>query len=286
MYTALYQSLRFILRELRTDAGVGGVCDNSCNDRYNRTRMLLLRVYRKCATSMIRLFMDQLLRARALAVASPSHDDVRQRRRSKVVAVVNNRVGDYGVGGCGSGSDGSTIVLRCHVCKRVFDKTFQYLQHIRVHYRLNMYLCRACGKTFVQQNGLDYQARRCCPFNEVLQQQQQRKSIAQPKLIFYRNYDREQQTRCTEVAAAMTMVRKRRRTGGGEKTEIRSLELCESCDRLQPHGPTLRNHVLLRHVKMNIDLEDNRTQQNHMEQLLNELDYDYCNDDDDDDGGE
>lgn len=100
----------------------------------NFARMLTVRIYRKCVSSMCRLYVEQVLRARALAL---------QDRRLSITG------------------DCDATLLLCHVCKRTFDKTFHYLQHIRVHYKLNMYACGRCGETFVQQNGLNYHANRC-----------------------------------------------------------------------------------------------------------------------------
>lgn len=48
-----------------------------------------------------------------------------------------------------SGNNNGGGKLVCHVCGRVFTKTFHYLQHIRVHYRLNLYLCVHCNEAFV-----------------------------------------------------------------------------------------------------------------------------------------
>lgn len=63
--------------------------------------------------------------------------------------------------------DGSNDVkLMCHVCDKYFAKTFHYLQHMRVHYRLRMYSCSMCGESFVQKNGLDYHVRNECRTTE------------------------------------------------------------------------------------------------------------------------
>lgn len=106
-------------------------------EKSGKVRTFLSRVFRKCVRSMSRLFVERVLRARALAM---------QRFSNFGKKFVEN-------------TDASTNALSCPVCKRSFEKTFHYLQHIRVHYRLNLYVCERCREMFVQQNGLDYHRR-------------------------------------------------------------------------------------------------------------------------------
>lgn len=164
---------------------------------------LVLKVYRKFSHSMCRLFAEQVLQA------------ARTSQMATMGAAAN---------------DNDSILFRCHVCMRFFDKTFHYLQHIRVHYRLTMYICFECGDTFVQQNGLNYHKRRC-----------------------ERNAHRGDDD-------------------GYDLSSAPAYELCESCDTFHEQGSPMRNHVLLNHATMNIDLGINRAQQYRMEKLLNDFD--------------
>lgn len=213
------ESLKFATRDLAATREM----------KSDKVRTFLSRVYRKCVRSMSRLFVERVLRARALAM---------QRRFSKIPTFVEN-------------SDASTNALSCPVCKRSFEKTFHYLQHIRVHYRLNLYVCERCRETFVQQNGLDYHRRQCCPaaaYSFLGKRDDD-------KVIFYRDSSR----RCRSFRTT-------------ENRRVRAFELCESCDAFHEHGPVLRNHVLRAHATRNIDLGVNRTQQLDMENLLNAYD--------------
>lgn len=143
---------------------------------------------------------------------------------------------------------------RCAVCDRVFRKTFHYLQHIRVHYRLNMYNCSTCDRAFVQQNGLNYHEAHCCD-------------------------GREQQR------GKKTHKRKRRRKSGDNDdnncasssdypttTTTTLFEACDGCGgAFYINGPEMRNHVVRCHAARNIDLGINREQQHTLLEILQEI---------------
>lgn len=263
-------SLRFVIRDLATNATT--IAEKA--KKNDKIRTFLSRIFRKCVRSMSRLFVERVLRARALAM---------QRRLSNtmekqfVVAVTNTIAvedKDTAVAAAVAGDTSSTTnvvpptaadtalppspPLSCPVCKRSFEKTFHYLQHIRVHYRLNLYVCERCRETFVQQNGLDYHRRQCCPASAAAETYDSKISLEKrddDKVIFYRDSSRK----CRSFRTT-------------ENRRVRSFELCESCDAFHEHGPVLRNHVLRAHATRNIDLGVNRTQQLDMENLLNSYD--------------
>lgn len=232
------ESLKFAARDLAAAAAAAAATREEKSDR---VRTFLSRVFRKCVRSMSRLFVERVLRTRALA---------RQRRFS---AVRGKKFVDN------SEALTNNATLSCPVCKRSFEKTFHYLQHIRVHYRLNLYVCERCRETFVQQNGLDYHRRQCCPAAAAAATVASSSSSVvkrdDDKVIFYRDSSR----RCRSFRTT-------------ENRRVRAFELCESCDALREHGPVLRNHVLRAHATRNIDLGVNRTQQLDMENLLNAYD--------------
>lgn len=121
---------------------------------------------------------------------------------------------------------GTTVINRdrfdCLVCGRAFFKTFHYLQHIRMHYRLGLYRCDRCGRTFVQLNGLAYH-RKFCGFPTPV--------------IKGKNFT------VHDIECA------------------KHYELCVSCGKLIRVGSVMLLHVIRRHARCNIDLGINKTQQ-------------------------
>lgn len=251
-------SLRFVIRDLAK--------------KNDKIRTFLSRIFRKCVRSMSRLFVERVLRARALAMQRRLSNTME--KQFAVVAVTNTIAvedNDTAVAATVASDTSSTTnvvpptaaeaappPLSCPVCKRSFEKTFHYLQHIRVHYRLNLYVCERCRETFVQQNGLDYHRRQCCPASAAAETYDSKISLEKrddDKVIFYRDSSRK----CRSFRTT-------------ENSRVRSFELCESCDAFHEHGPVLRNHVLRAHATRNIDLGVNRTQQLDMENLLNSYD--------------
>lgn len=132
----------------------------------------------------------------------------------------------------------------CFVCHRRFEKTFHYLQHVRMHYRLNLYRCSVCGESFVQQNGLNYHVENCV----VTRGNDATSSLlSSPSLV------------SSKASSASSLL--------SQKYRI-ELELCNSCGKVYERGVVMRRHVVRRHARHNIDIGINRDQQKQWKAIV------------------
>lgn len=131
-YAAAFEYMRCAMREV-TRAGHARASRETHRGERVTERPLAYRLQTRVAASAIACIARRALEARSAANTAP-------RRVSAPLG---------------------KLLYSCPVCAKTFGKTFHYLQHIRVHYRLNMYACSYCPRTFVQQHGLDYHEARC-----------------------------------------------------------------------------------------------------------------------------